>query len=162
MIPKQLYWNPIVAAQIELNNFLARLLEQKSFGMRTIMSLNAPLFWETQDRNVNSPKLCLRQGPMIYIVDLTRKDDNFQVEKIRWLRPKSMGPLSPPPAAGQPPATPGTPAPETPAPETPAPAVPAVPTPPAAALPATPAPAAPAPAAPAPAKPAEKSPAPKG
>jgi len=47
---------------------------------------------------------------MVYTVDLSRKDDYYQVDKIRWLRPKSMGPvvMPTPPADAQPPAAPGT------------------------------------------------------
>ena len=138
IILKQFLWNPIGAAQMGLNNWLARLLQQQSFGMRSVMAANAPMFWEVTDRSVELPKLVLRQGPMVYTVDLSRKDDYYQVDKIRWLRPKSMGPVVPPtpPADAQPPAAPGTlpPAPGTlpPAPGTLPPALtPLAPTPPA-------------------------------
>jgi hypothetical protein len=135
IVLKQFLWNPIGAAQMGLNNWLARLLQQQSFGMRSVMAANAPMFWEVTDRNVEHPKLVLRQGPMLYTVDLTHKDDYYQVDSIRWLRPKSMGPvvMPTPPADAQPPAAAGTlpPAPETlppaatpPAPASPAPATP--------------------------------------
>jgi len=153
IVLKQFLWNPIGAAQMGLNNWLARLLQQQSFGMRSVMAANAPMFWEVTDRTVDRPKLVLRQGPMVYTVDLSRKDDYYQVDKIRWLRPKSMGPvvMPTPPADAQPPAAPGT------LPAAPATLPPAAgtllpaPTPPALTLPA--------PATPAPATPPEKAPA---
>ena len=153
IVLKQFLWNPIGAAQMGLNNWLARLLQQQSFGMRSVMAANAPMFWEVTDRTVDRPKLVLRQGPMVYTVDLSRKDDYYQVDKIRWLRPKSMGPvvMPTPPADAQPPAAPGT------LPAAPATLPPAAgtllpaPTPPALTLPA--------PTAPAPATPPEKAPA---
>ena len=146
IVLKQFLWNPIGAAQMGLNNWLARLLQQQSFGMRSVMAANAPMFWEVTDRTIDHPKLVLRQGPMIYAVDLTRKDDYYQVDKIRWLRPKSMGPvvMPTPPADAQPPAAPGTLPPA-------AGTLPPAPTPPALTLPA--------PTAPAPATPPEKAPA---
>ena len=153
IVLKQFLWNPIGAAQMGLNNWLARLLQQQSFGMRSVMAANAPMFWEVTDRTVDRPKLVLRQGPMVYTVDLSRKDDYYQVDKIRWLRPKSMGPvvMPTPPADAQPPAAPGT-----------LPAAPATLPPAAGTLlpaPTLPALTLPAPAAPAPATPPEKAPA---
>jgi len=146
IILKQFLWSPVGAAQMGLNNWLARLLQAKSFGVRSVLTANAGLFWEAIDRNVEKPKLQLRQGPLIFTVELTRVDDYYQVEKVRWLRPKSMGPLP----LAQPPETPGTTPPETPGttpPETPGTTPPTTP-------PEKPAPEKPAP------KPAEK-PAPK-
>lgn len=156
IVLKQFLWSPIGSAQMGLNNWLARLLQQQSFAMRSVMAANAPMFWEAIDRNVDRPKLCLRQGPLVFTVDLSRKDDYYQVERIRWLRPKSMGPLQPPPppptetpATGTPPA--GTLPPALP----PTPGGPTAPTlPPLPGGPAAPGPAAPGPTTPAPALPA--------
>ena len=130
---KQFFWNPITTAQIALDNWLGYLLEQRSYALRSVMLVNAQPTWEALDRNIDHPKLLLRQGPILFLLDLSRKDDYYQADKIRWLRPKSMGPIPgmpEAPAAGTPPAgvlAPGTPA---PAPETgastpPAPAKPA-------------------------------------
>ena len=112
IVLKQFLWSPIGAAQMGLNNWLARLLHQESFAMRSVMTANASLFWEAIDRNVDHPKLAMRQGPMIFIVDLTRKDDYYQVDKVRWLRPKAMGPMVPPtaPTGTAPAAAPAAPA----------------------------------------------------
>ena len=108
IILKQFLWSPVGAAQMGLNNWLARLLQARSFGVRSVLTANAGLFWEVLDRSVDKPKLQLRQGPMIFAVDLSRVDDYYQVEKVRWLRPKAMGPvqLAQPPTT--PPETPGT------------------------------------------------------
>jgi len=114
---KQFFWNPITTAQIALDNWLGYLLEQRSYALRSVMLVNAQPTWEALDRNIDHPKLLLRQGPMLFLLDLSRKDDYYQADKIRWLRPKSMGPLPgmpEAPAAGTPPA--GVPAPGTPAP----------------------------------------------
>jgi hypothetical protein len=156
IVLRQFLWSPVGAAQMGLNNWLARLLQPNSFNMRSVMTANAGLFWEAIDRNLDHPRLCLRQGPMLFVVDLSRKDDYYQVDKVRWLRPKSLGPMAmPKPPEGQPgtalPTTPpeGTPpptgglpgtAPQTP-PTTPpagtAPATPPATTPPATIPPAT-------------------------
>jgi len=141
---KQFRWSPIGDAQMALNNWLQRIMQQPAFAMRQVMAVNVSPLWEAIDRSVDHPKLCLRQGPMVFIVEISRKDDFYQIEKIRWLRPKSMGPVSMP-AAGAPAAS------EVP----PIAAPPVAPVPPAAAVP----PAAPAPAPAAPAAQAEK---PKG
>ena len=119
IVLKQLVWSPTGAAQVALGDFLGQLLSPQSRMMRQMMGINAILFWETLDRNPDHPRLLLRQGPMIFIFDLSRKDDYYQADKIRWLRPKSMGPLAAPqppatgpaapPAAGPPPAPPTTP-----------------------------------------------------
>lgn len=93
-IPKQFLWNPVAAAQMGLNNWLSRLLQPKSFGLRSVLLANAGLFWEVLDRNVDHPRLLLRQGPMLYVVEVSRQGDYYQMEKVRWLRPKSMGPAT--------------------------------------------------------------------
>jgi len=113
-IVKQFVWNPLGAASMALNNTLRRLLNPQSFAARSVLIGNASLFWEAIDRDANKPKLMQRQGPLVFIIELSRKDDYYRVDKIRWLRPKSMGPLQvqKPPAEG----TPGT---ETPGTETP-------------------------------------------
>jgi hypothetical protein len=107
IILKQFLWSPIGAAQMGLNNWLAKLLQPKSFGVRSVLTANAGLLWEADDRNVDKPKLVLRQGPMVFKVELSRVDDYYQVEKVQWLRPKSMGPVNLKPPEGTP-AEPGT------------------------------------------------------
>ena len=101
IVLKQFLWSPIGAAQMGLNNWLARLLQPKSFGVRSVLTANAGLFWEAVDRSISKPKLQLRQGPMVYAVDLSRIDDYYQVDKVRWLRPKSMGPIAMPATTGE-------------------------------------------------------------
>jgi hypothetical protein len=108
IVLKQLVWSPTGASQVALGDFLGQLLSPQSRMMRQMMGANAILFWEAIDRSPEHPKLVLRQGPMLFIFDLTRKDDYYQVEKIRWLRPKSMGPITPPPQPGTGPVAPPT------------------------------------------------------
>ncbi len=90
---KQFLWNPVGTAQMALNNWLARLLQRESFAMRRLLTANAGLFWKAVDRDINHPQLQMRQGPLVFTVSLMRKEDHYQVEKVRWLRPKSMGPI---------------------------------------------------------------------
>ena len=101
IILKQFLWSPIGAAQMGLNNWLSRLLQPNSFAVRSVLTANAQLMWDVIDRNIDRPKLVLKQGPMVFVIDLSRKDDYYQVDKIRWLRPRSMGPIMipQPPAA---------------------------------------------------------------
>jgi len=101
IVVRQFLWSPVGAAQMALNTWLARLLQPKSFGMRQLLTANAGLFWQALDRNINNPKLVLKQGPMIFTVDLSRTDDYYQVDKVRWLRPKAMGPLVLPQEGGE-------------------------------------------------------------
>jgi hypothetical protein len=99
IILKQFLWSPLGAAQMAL--------QQGSFQMRTVMTTNAGLFWEAVDRNIDKPKLMLRQGSMIFLVELSRKDDYYQVDKIRWLRPVGAIPApAPAPPSGVPAVTP--------------------------------------------------------
>jgi len=104
IVVRQFLWSPVATAQMALNTWLARLLQPKSFQMRQLLTANAGLFWQVRDRDINHPKLILKQGPMIFTVDLSRHDDYYQVDKIRWLRPKSMGPLQLPEQGTQKPA----------------------------------------------------------
>ncbi|MEA3366854.1 MAG: hypothetical protein U9R68_01925 [Planctomycetota bacterium] len=94
IVVKQFLWNPVGAAQMALNNWLARLLGPKAFGLRRLLTANAGLFWKAVSRDIDHPKLQLRQGPMIFTVDLSRQTDFYRVDKVRYLRPKSMGPIS--------------------------------------------------------------------
>jgi hypothetical protein len=123
-VAKHLLWNPMGAAQMALNNWLAVLLDQRAFAIRSVASNHASLTWEALDKNVDRPRLVLRQGPVLFTMDLARADDYYQVDKMRWLKEKSAGSvLSPEP---RPPAAPAAPVkpPEKPAEkpaETPAP-----------------------------------------
>jgi hypothetical protein len=90
VIPKQFLWNPVSAAQIGLNNWLFRL-DPKAYTARSVMNSIAGLSWETVDPNIDRPILQQRQGSLIFLVELTRKDDYYQVAKLRWLKPKAMG-----------------------------------------------------------------------
>ena len=94
IVIKQFLWNPVGAAQMALNNWLARLLGAKAFGLRQLLTANAGLFGEAVDRDIDHPKLQLRQGPMIFTVDLTRQTDFYRVDKVRYLRPKATGPIT--------------------------------------------------------------------
>ena len=104
IVLKQVLWTPLGAAQMGLDTLLGRILNPQSNTLRKSLISHAALPWTALDRNLDHPRLVQRQGPMLYVVDLGRKDDYYQVDRIRWLRPKSMGPIlpSPPPAATPP------------------------------------------------------------
>ena len=93
VVMKQFVWNPISAAGMALENTMRRLLSPNSYSARQVLVGNANLFWEAVDRNIDHPKLMQHQGPLVFIVEMTRKDDYFVVDMIRWLRPKAMGPM---------------------------------------------------------------------
>jgi len=92
-VVKQFLWNPVGTAQMALNRWLARLLQPQSFALRRLLTANANLFWKAVNRDINRPVLQLRQGPLVFVVSLSRDKDYYKVEKVRWLRPKSMGPI---------------------------------------------------------------------
>lgn len=124
--PKQFLWNPIGAAQGVLAESLARLFAPPSAGIHAVMTANGGILWEALDRNLDHPKLLAREGPLLFLVDLTRVDDYYQVDKLRMLQPKPK-PNTPPlfsPTPTPPPAASGT-APSGAAEPTPAPAKPA-------------------------------------
>jgi hypothetical protein len=95
IVLKQFLWSPVGSAQMGLNSWLARVLNPQQFALRSVMTSNAGLFWEAVDRNLDHPKLELRQGSSIFIVELSRKDDYYLADKIRWLKPKAIGATGP-------------------------------------------------------------------
>jgi len=88
-VPKHLMWNPMSAANMALNNWLTVLLDQRAMAVRSFTSSHASLTWEALDKNVDKPRLVLRQGPAIFLVDLSRADDYYRVDKMRWLKAKT-------------------------------------------------------------------------
>jgi hypothetical protein len=90
---KQLFWNPVRTAQMGLSRWLSQLLRREQYALRRLLISNAGLFWKAADRNLNAPVLHLKQGPLVFIVALSRQKDYYQVEKVRWLRHKAMGPI---------------------------------------------------------------------
>ena len=108
--------------------------------LRQILPSNAPIFWEALDRSVEHPKLIQRQGPIVGIAELSRKDDYYQADRVRWLVAKASGQIfsvTQPPQPAPDGTTPSGAAPTTTPPSTTTPAPAAAP-----AIPATPAPAA--------------------
>ncbi len=102
-VAKQLRWHPVQVAQTGLTNWLARHLSPRAFAVRQLLAANAALFWTAVDRDIRHPKLMLRQGPMIFLVELSRPDGYYRVESIRWLRPKGSGEgTGPGPTPGEP------------------------------------------------------------
>jgi len=90
---KQFQWNPVNAASIGVNLLLTPLLKQNMI-VRNILVENGGAIWEVMDRRESDkPKLMLRQGPLVFTVDLIQADDFYKIEKVRLLRAKSMGPL---------------------------------------------------------------------
>lgn len=122
-VPKHLLWNPLNAAQVALNNWLMVILDQRTLGMRSLATNYASLTFEARDRSADTPRLVLRQGPSVFLVDLSRVDDFYRVDKIRWLKAKTAGsvlvpelrPAATAPAAPAPSAPPAAKPPEEPA-----------------------------------------------
>ena len=106
LIAKQFAWSPVGIAQKGLEEWLVRLLTPLSLTVRQAVLANAGLTWQVLNRDADAPVLVQRQGPMLYIVRLSRHDDYYQVDGVRWLRPKTMGPIIVPPAEPAPPAQP--------------------------------------------------------
>lgn len=117
-VMKHLLWNPLNAAQMSLNFWLNTILPPRVMAMRTLTSSHAGLTWEVADPNPDKPKLVLRQGPVVFTVDLSRVDDYYQVDQMRMLRPKTMKSIFAPdvtPPATKPAETPAEKPAETPA-----------------------------------------------
>ncbi len=93
LIAKQWRWNPVGVAQRTLSPWIARRLPRESFALYQLLIGNASLFWKAVDTDIHHPKLQLRQGPWVFTADLRRIDDYYLVDKIRWLRPKALGPV---------------------------------------------------------------------
>ena len=93
-VPKHLTWSPVGAATYYLEKTLAAVMCPSALAARAQLVANAQLTWEAVDRDPDKPRLLQHQGPVLFIVDLSRKDDCYQVDKIRWLRPKTMGPVA--------------------------------------------------------------------
>ncbi|MCX5647897.1 MAG: hypothetical protein NTX40_02195 [Planctomycetota bacterium] len=128
LVLKQFLWNPIGAAQDYLNTLFANVLQPADQTRQAVLTSHAAIFWLAIDRNPERPKLMLRQGPWVFLVELSRRDDYYHADKLRWLQHVSMGSIrveGAPGAPGKPSGSSGagTPpkAPETPskAPETP-------------------------------------------
>jgi hypothetical protein len=92
MVFKQLLWNPVITAQTTLTTWLSHSFTPDAYAKRPVLAANAAPVWQVIDGNVDHPRLVLEQGPMLYVVDMTRHDDYYLVTKVRWLRPKSLDP----------------------------------------------------------------------
>lgn len=121
LIAKQFVWSPVAAAHKGLEDWFARMLTPPSLETRQMFLENAGLTWQVLKRDAEAPALVQRQGPMLYIVRLSRQDDYYRVEAMRWLRPKTMGPVIPPPPPPPEPAPAAGPAPTPPLTPTPVP-----------------------------------------
>ena len=115
---KHLLWNPLSAAQLTLNTWLGFILPQRALANRSVTSNHAGLTWEAIDRNPDKPKLALRQGPVVFTVNLSGMDGYYKVDQMRLLRPKAMKSIFAPdvtPPAEKPAAAPAATPPEKPA-----------------------------------------------
>jgi hypothetical protein len=113
LIAKQYVWSPAAAAHKGLEDWLARMLTPTSLETRRLLLENAGLSWQVLKRDAEAPVLVQRQGPMLYTVSLSRQDDYYRVEAMRWLRRKTMGPVIPPPPPAPAPAAGAAPTTET-------------------------------------------------
>jgi hypothetical protein len=93
IVLKQFLWNPVGAAQDYLNNLFTKVLQPADQTRQVVLTSHATIFWLAVDRNPERPKLMLRQGPWVFLVDLSRRDDYYYVDKLRWLQHVSMDPI---------------------------------------------------------------------
>jgi len=111
-------WNPIGAAQNYLNTLFTTVLQPEDRTRQAILSAHAALLWEAVARNPDHPKLLLRQGPWVFLADLSWNDDYYRVDRLRWLQhvgadlvrveegAGAPAPVVPAPPSPPPPATP--------------------------------------------------------
>jgi hypothetical protein len=105
IVLKQFLWSPVGAAQDYLNTLFAKVLQPADQTRQVVLTSHASIFWLAIDRNPERPKLMLRQGPWVFLIDLSRRDDYYYVDKLRWLQHVSIGPIrveGAPGAPGQP------------------------------------------------------------
>jgi len=95
---KQFAWNPTLAAQRALDQWLGRILHTPSLAKRSLLVASAPPAWEALERDPDRPKLTQRMGPLVFIAELSRDGAYYRVDRLVWLRPKSMGLIALPPA----------------------------------------------------------------
>ena len=93
LVLKQFLWNPVGAAQDYLNTLFANVLQPADQTRQAVLTSHATIFWLAIDRNPEHPKLMLRQGPWVFLVELSRRDDYYHADKLRWLQHVSMGPI---------------------------------------------------------------------
>jgi len=93
LVLKQFLWNPVGAAQDYLNTLFAKVLQPPDQTRQAVLTSHATIFWLAIDRNPEHPKLMLRQGPWVFLVELSRRDDYYHADKLRWLQHVSMGPI---------------------------------------------------------------------
>jgi hypothetical protein len=101
VVPKQWLWNPMSAASFYLNNFmLQRLLAPQLQQIRNLLLMNATLYWEALDSNLDKPRILLRQGNWVFTADLVRKDDYYDVVELKFMAPPGTIKASPVSAGG--------------------------------------------------------------
>jgi len=94
---KQFAWNPVTVAQRSLDQWLERILHTPSLAKRSLLVTSAPPAWEVTDRHMDHPELVQRMGPLVFVAQLSRAGAYYRVDRLMWLRPKSMGPIALPP-----------------------------------------------------------------
>jgi hypothetical protein len=109
VVPKQWLWNPMSAASFYLNNFmLQRLLAPQLQQIRNLLLMNATLYWEAVDTNIDKPKILLRQGTWVFTAELVRKDDYYDVVELKFMAPPNTIKSVPNPTTTGTPSTTGT------------------------------------------------------
>lgn len=87
-------WSPVAAADVAVERALCRVLSDGAKSARSAVLSHVDLTWEAVRPAVDKPVLLQRQGLLVFVVELSRRDDCYRAEKVRWLRPKSMGPIA--------------------------------------------------------------------
>jgi len=83
---KPVFWNPLNTANEEMRLIFTSLpkKDQASILAKAVSWAQPPL--EAVDRNVDHPKLMVRAGPLVFLIDLGRKKDSYyEVDRVRWL-----------------------------------------------------------------------------
>jgi hypothetical protein len=87
---KPVFWNPLNTANEEMSLVFTSLpnKDQASILAKAVSWAQPAL--EAVDRNVARPKLMVREGPLVFLIDLSRKEDSYyEVDRVRWLRLRS-------------------------------------------------------------------------
>ena len=84
---KPVLWNPLNTANEEMSLIFTSLPDKDQASILAKAVSWAQPALEAVDRNVDHPKLMVREGPLVFLIDLGRKEDSYyEVDRVRWLR----------------------------------------------------------------------------
>ena len=83
---KPVFWNPLNTANEEMSLVFNGLGNKDHAAILAKAVSWAQPALEAVDRNVDRPKLMVRAGPLVFLIDLSRKEDSYyEVDRVRWL-----------------------------------------------------------------------------